>query len=61
MNNDQMTEARAYLGMDLTLSGKKEEALGHLTWVKEYGDRTLLEYAMAVTELKRLDGNTPKQ
>ena len=54
MNNDQMTEARAYLGMDLALSGKKEEALGHLTWVKEYGDRTLLEYAMAVTEFKRL-------
>jgi lipoprotein NlpI len=61
MNNDQMTEARAYLGMDLALSGKKEEALGHLTWVKEYGNRTFLEYVMAVTELKRLEGNTPKQ
>ena len=56
MNNDQMTEARAYLGMDLALAGKKDEALVHLRWVKEYGNRNFVEYPMAVTEISRLEG-----
>lgn len=59
MNNDQMTEARTYLGMDLSLAAKKEEALVHLKWVKEYGNRNFVEYPMAVSEISRLGGETP--
>jgi tetratricopeptide (TPR) repeat protein len=60
MNNDETTEIRAYLGMDLSLSGKKQEALDQLKWVKEYGNRNFVEYPMAVTEIARLEGGSQK-
>ena len=54
-NNDEQTEARTYLGYDLSLSGKPEEAAPHLRWVKEYGNRNFVEYPLAVLELHRIE------
>jgi tetratricopeptide (TPR) repeat protein len=60
MNNDEMTEIRAYLGMDLLLTGKSQEALDNFKWVKEYGNRNFVEYPLAVSEMARLQSGTEK-
>ncbi|MSQ47912.1 MAG: tetratricopeptide repeat protein [Deltaproteobacteria bacterium] len=52
---DKKTEARAYLGLDLVLAGKQDEALTHLHWVKDNGKKNFSEYAFAVSELGRLE------
>jgi tetratricopeptide (TPR) repeat protein len=52
--NDRKTEAHTYLGMDLLLKGKPDEARTHFEWVKEYGNKRFLEYPLALAELKRL-------
>ncbi len=54
-NNDQKTEAHAYLGLDLLLKGMNDEARTHFAWVKEYGNKRFFEYPLAVAELKRLN------
>ena len=53
-DNDKKTEVHAYLGMDLLLKGKTDEARTHFNWVKEYGNKRFFEYPLAVEELKRL-------
>jgi tetratricopeptide (TPR) repeat protein len=53
--NDKMTEARAYLGLDLATDGKSQEAMPHLLWVKENGNRRFIEYPLALAEIKRLE------
>lgn len=53
-DNDKKTEAHAYIGMDLLLKGKNEEARTHFHWVKEYGNKRFFEYALSIEELKRL-------
>jgi len=57
---DKKTEARAYLGLDLVLAGKQDEALTHLHWVKDNGKKNFSEYAFAVNELRRLEGGAGK-
>ncbi len=54
-DNDKLTEARAYIGMLLSHSGQREEALTHLRWVKENGNKTFLEYGVALTEIQRIE------
>jgi hypothetical protein len=34
-----MTETRAYIGMNLSMLGRFQEALPHFNWVKENGNR----------------------
>ena len=53
IDNDKMTEARAYIGMNLLLSGKREEALPHLRWVIENGNKTFHEYFFVKAALER--------
>lgn len=53
-NNDRLTEAHAYLGMDLLLRDRKEEAAAHFEWVREQGNRSFIEYKLALAELDRL-------
>lgn len=53
-DGDKKTEAQAYIGTDLLLSGQTEEAKVYLLWVKENGNKNFLEYALAVTQLERL-------
>ena len=54
-DNDKMTEARYYLGLDLLQRGQKETALTHFRWIKEHGNPQFLEYRFALAELDRLD------
>jgi len=53
-DNDQLTEAHAYIGMDLSLNGNRDEAIRHLQWVREKGNPDFVEYEMAWSELKRI-------
>jgi tetratricopeptide (TPR) repeat protein len=57
-NNDERTEAHGYAGLDLLLSGSKEEALEHFRWVEEYGNRDFVEYKLAEEELSRADNQS---
>ena len=54
-DNDKQTEARAYAGMELSLSGKRDEALAHLKWVRENGNKGFIEYTFAAAELERIE------
>ena len=56
-NNDELTEAHAYLGCALALEGKKEEAVQHFKWVQENGNQNFVEYPLALMELSRIEAN----
>lgn len=57
---DKKTEARAYLGLDLALAGKPDEAVIHLHWVKDNGRKHFSEYLLAMNELRRIEGGAEK-
>ena len=42
-------------GMGLLLEGKTDEALPHLHWVAENGNKLFFEYLLARAELSRLN------
>jgi len=54
-DNDKMTEVRTYVGLALSASGDRQEALRHLRWVKENGNKSFVEFPAALTELRRLE------
>ena len=54
-NNDRLTEAHGYIGMDLLLKDQKEEALPHFRWVKEHGNKSFVEYKLTVIQLASLE------
>lgn len=49
-DNDKMTEAHAYIGMNQSLLGQFQEALKHFRWVKESGNRDFVEFRLALSE-----------
>jgi tetratricopeptide (TPR) repeat protein len=53
-DNGEKTEAHAYIGFHLVDAGQRQEAIVHLTWVKDRGEKNYVEYPMAIAELKRL-------
>ena len=53
-DNDKMTEARAYLGMNLALEQRFDAARPHLEWVVKNGNRDFIEYTLAKAELRRI-------
>jgi lipoprotein NlpI len=53
--NRAMVEARTYVGLDQSLSGKRESALVNLRWVAANTDKRAYEYALASVEIKRLE------
>ncbi len=53
-NNDLMTEAKAYIGMEYSLEGKINEAEENLKWVEVNGNRRFSEYQLALSELAKL-------
>lgn len=55
---NKKTEAETYLGLDLSLSGRQEEALTHLKWVEENGKKGFAEYTFALAELRRTQSAT---
>jgi hypothetical protein len=50
-----MTEARTYLGLALAATGERQEAMKHLQWVKEHGNKSFVEFPAAAAELRRLE------
>jgi len=54
-NDNKMTEARAYIGMNLSMLGRFQEALLHFNWVKENGNQRFSEYDLAVSESKYIE------
>jgi tetratricopeptide (TPR) repeat protein len=54
-DDGKQTEARCYLGVCHAAAGRKEEALAHLSWVKNHGTKSYVEYEIALGLLKRLD------
>ncbi len=54
-DNDQQTEAHAYVGVVLWLSDAAEKAKEHLVWVRDNGNRDFIEYDLAVLLLRRPD------
>src|SRR5439155_10160449 len=54
-DNDKMTEARGYIGMNLSLLGRFQEALQHFNWIKENGNRDFSEYILAISESKYIE------
>ncbi len=60
-NNDKLTEAHAYVGLDLALEGRDEAALTHLKWVRENGNRNFVEYRLALEEIARIEARAVKQ
>ena len=53
-DNDKMTEARAYVGMNLALERNFSGARPHLEWVVKNGNRDFIEYTLAKSELQRI-------
>ncbi|HKY46040.1 MAG TPA: tetratricopeptide repeat protein [Pyrinomonadaceae bacterium] len=53
-DNDKMTEARAYVGMNLVLAGRLAAARPHLEWVVQNGNQQFIEHTLAQAELRRL-------
>ena len=60
-NNDRLTEAHGYLGMDLLLKDQKDAALPHFNWVREHGNKNFVEYTLALIELSRLENGAPSK
>ena len=52
--NDHKTEAHTYVGMDLLLKGRVQDAREHFVWVRDYGNKRFIEYALALAELGRM-------
>jgi lipoprotein NlpI len=57
-DNDKLTEAHAYIGLDLSLKGRSDDALPHLRWVAEHGNKNFVEYPLALSELERLGADS---
>ena len=53
-DNNKMTEARTYIGMNYVLSGNDDKALVHFNWVRDNGNKRYFEYPLALSELKRI-------
>lgn len=59
-DKDKQTEARAYIGFELALDGKTDEALPFYQWVKDNGNRNFTEYSLVLAELKRMENPKPE-
>lgn len=53
-DTDKLTEVHAYVGLDLLLNGKPEEAQPHFKWVVDHGNRNFVEYTLTLAEMERL-------
>jgi tetratricopeptide (TPR) repeat protein len=53
--NGEKTEAHTYIGFDLAIAGRRDEAVVHFKWVQKQGSRNYVEYPMAVAELERFE------
>ncbi len=54
VDDDKQTEAHAYIGLSLSILGRKDDAIRHLEWVRDNGKQNFDEYPLALAELARL-------
>jgi Tfp pilus assembly protein PilF len=54
----QKVEARAYIGVSLSLGGDHKAAREHLEWVKNNGDSLPIPFYLAVAELERIKASS---
>jgi tetratricopeptide (TPR) repeat protein len=59
-DNDKMTEAHAYIGMNAATLGQNQDAIKEFDWVIKNGNKDFTEYPLAISEKKYLEGQ-PKQ
>jgi tetratricopeptide (TPR) repeat protein len=52
----EKVEARAYVGLSLSLQGDQKAALDHLKWVKNHTHESSIPFALAVSEIERIQG-----
>jgi hypothetical protein len=55
VDSQKMTESRGYIGMDLSLEGRVQEALQEFNWVRENGNREFYEYELAISEINYIE------
>jgi rhomboid protease GluP len=53
-DNDKMTEAQEYIGLNLSAQGKQEVARVYYEWVVQHGNKGFFEYGLAEAGLKGL-------
>ncbi|HET9533236.1 MAG TPA: tetratricopeptide repeat protein [Blastocatellia bacterium] len=51
-------EAKAYIGLDLSLRGEQKAALDHLKWVKKHTYWGSLMHSLAVSEMERIKASS---
>jgi thioredoxin-like negative regulator of GroEL len=54
-DQDKQTEAHAYAGLQLALNGDRSAALEHLRWVRDNGNKSFVEFPLALAELESLE------
>ena len=54
----KQVEARAYIGLSLSLRGDPKGALEHLKWVKDHSDWESPSFALAISEIQRIKTNS---
>ena len=53
-DNGQQTEAHAYIGIQAAIAGRRDEALEHLGWVRDHGNKDFSEYSLSLATIHRL-------
>ena len=53
-DNGQQTEAHTYIGLQAAMSGRRDEALEHLGWVRDHGEKDFAEFTQSLATLRRL-------
>lgn len=54
----QKVEARAYIGVSLSLQGDHKAAREHLEWVKNHGDSQPIPFSLVISEIERIKANS---
>jgi tetratricopeptide (TPR) repeat protein len=54
-DNDKLTEAHTYIGMDALIQGDKESAITHFQWVRDNGNKKFTEYRTVLNRLSRIE------
>jgi len=53
-DNDRLTDAHGFIGIDLMLAGHRDQAISHLMWAKHQGNGKLVSYSLAVREIEKI-------
>lgn len=56
-DNSKIAKVHAYLGIQLALNGRRDEAIEHLRWIKDHANHQSQEYAISLTELRRIEND----